>query len=68
MQYFCYGYNKYQFKSSAFGLVGSGSMQTAIAKILKDQLRKKAMAYVDDIIIYSENIEANIKAMKEILR
>lgn len=59
---FSFGYNKYRFRSTAFGLVGSGYYwQLAVAIILKNQLMKNTMAYVDDIIIFSEDDTSKIK-------
>lgn len=66
---FTYGYNKYQFRSSAFGLVGSGYYwQMAVAIILKNELLDHLMAYVDDIIIFSEDDASNIKIIRKILK
>src|SRR4051794_8658670 len=50
------------------GLTNSPSIfQRAMQSVLKDQLNKFCMVYIDDIIIFSNTIEEHIEHVKEVL-
>lgn len=65
---FTFEYNKYQFRSSAFGLVGSGYFwQMAFCNILGEELTANVMSYVDDVIIFTEDEVTNVRVTKRVL-
>lgn len=66
---FSAGYNRYQFTRSPFGLATSGHVWCeTIARVLNDMLGKNVLTYIDDIIIYTKDIESNLILIKKIFK
>lgn len=55
------GFSKYQFTRAPFGLAGSGfSWIRAINEILKDEINRNCVVYIDDILLFSEDFDSHI--------
>lgn len=66
---FSTSFNKYHFNSSPFGLIGSPyTWLRAIHTILNDIMGKGVLVYMDDIIIYSQNLEEHVSILKAVLQ
>lgn len=66
---FSTSFNKYHFNSSPFSLVGSPyTWLRAIHTILNDIMGKRVLVYMDDIIIYTINLEEHIKILEAVLQ
>jgi len=51
-----------------FGLVNAPlTFQTMMKKILRELLDHRVVVYLDDILIYSENMDAHIKLVQKVL-
>jgi len=62
------GYGQYEYTVMPFGLVNAPStFQTMIKKILRELLAHRVVVYLDDILIYSENMDAHIKLVQKVL-
>jgi len=61
-------YGQYQYKVMPFGLVNPpATFQTMMNKILREPLDHGVVVYLDDILIYAENIEDHIKLVQQVL-
>jgi len=61
-------YGQYEYKVMPFMLVNAPAMfQTIMNKILREFLDHEVVIYLDDILIYSENMEENIKLVQKVL-
>jgi len=59
-------YRQYQYKVMPFGLVNPPTtFQTMINKILREFLDHGVVVYLDDILIYSENMDHHIKLVQK---
>jgi len=59
---------QYEYKVIPFGLVNApATFQTMMNKILREFLDHGVVIYLDDILIYSENMEHNIKLVQKVL-
>jgi len=55
-------YGQYEYKVIPFGLANApATFQTMMNKILREFLDHGVVVYLDDIVIYSENMDDNIK-------
>ncbi|KZS06381.1 Uncharacterized protein APZ42_030182 [Daphnia magna] len=58
--------NLYQFKRMAFGLCNApATFQRTMNYVLRDVLGKKALVYLDDVIIFSDKFEAHLEDIRE---
>jgi len=65
---FCTRYGQYEYKVMPFGLVNApATFQTMMNKILREFLDHGVVIYLDDILIYSENIDDHIKLVQKVL-
>lgn len=65
---FSVGNGKYEFCRLPFGLKNApGIFQRAIDDVLREQIGKSCYVYVDDVIIFSENMEDHVKHIAEVL-
>jgi len=61
-------YGQYEYKVMPFGLAKApATFQTMMNKILREFLDHRVVVYLDDILIYSENIDDNIKLVQKVL-
>jgi len=61
-------YGQYEYKVMAFGLVNApATFQTMMNKILREFLDHGVGVYLDDILIYSGNMDDHIKLVQEVL-
>jgi len=61
-------YGQYECKVMPFGLVnGPATFQTMMNKILREFLDHRVVVYLDDILIYSENMDYHIKLVQKVL-
>ncbi|KAK9395445.1 retrotransposon-derived protein PEG10 [Crotalus adamanteus] len=59
----------YQFKVMPFGLQGAPAVfMQLINEVLHDHLYKGVLVYLDDILIYSTNMNDHIKLVREVLK
>ncbi len=59
--------NLYQFKRMAMGLCNApATFQRTMNFVLRDVLGKKALVYLDDVIIYSKTVEDHLKDIAEV--
>lgn len=65
---FSVGSGKYEFCRLPFGLKNAPSIfQRAIDDVLREQIGKSCYVYVDDVIIFSENMESHVKHIAWVL-
>ena len=65
---FCMRYREYEYKVMPFGLViAIAILQTIMNKILRKFLAHGVLVYLDDIIIYSENMEDYMTLVLQVL-
>jgi len=65
---FCTRYGQYEYKVRPFGLVNAPAMfETMMNKILREFLDHGVVVYLDDILIYSENMDDHIKLVQKVL-
>jgi len=65
---FCMRYREYEYKVMRFGLViAVAILQTIMNKILRKFLAHRVLVYLDDIIIYSENMEDYMTLVLQVL-
>jgi len=61
-------YGLYEYKVMPFGLVNAlATFQTMMNKILTEFLDHRVVVYLDDILIYSENMDDHIKLIQRVL-
>jgi len=61
-------YGQSEYKVVAFGLVNApATFQTMMNKILREFLDHRVVVYLDDILIYSKNMDDHIKQVKKVL-
>jgi len=61
-------YGQYEYKVMPFGLVnGPATFQAMMNKILREFLDHGVVVYLDDILIYSENLDDHIKLVQKVL-
>jgi len=61
-------YLHYEYKIMPFGLVNApATFLTMMNKILREFLDHRAVVYLDDIVIFSENMEDHIKLVQKVL-
>jgi len=61
-------YGEYEYKVMPFGLGNApATFQTMMNKILREFLDHGVVLYLDDILIYSENMEDHIKLVQKVL-
>jgi len=61
-------YSQYEYKVMPFRLVNApAKFQTMMNKILREFLDHGVVVYLDDILMYSENMEENIKLVQKVL-
>jgi len=61
-------YGQYEYKFMPFGLVNPpATFQTMMNKILREFLDHGVVVYLDDILIYSENMEYHIKLVRKVV-
>jgi len=61
-------YGQYEYKVMSFGLVNApATFQTMMNKILREFLDHGVVVYLDDILIYSENMDDHIKLVQKVL-
>jgi len=61
-------YGQYEYKVMPFGLVNSpATFQTMMNEILREFLDHGVVVYLDDILIYSENMDDHIKRVQKVL-
>jgi len=61
-------YRLYEYKVMPFGLVNApATFQTMMNKILREFLDHGVVVYLDDILIYSENMDDHIKLVQKVL-
>jgi len=61
-------YGQYEYQVMPFGLVNAPAMfQTMMNKILRECLDQGVVVYLDDIRIYSDNMEDHIKLVQKVL-
>jgi len=61
-------YGQYEYKVGPFGLVNApATFQTMMNKILREFLDQGVVVYLDDILIYSENMDDHIKLVQKVL-
>jgi len=61
-------YGQYEYKIMPFGLVNArATFQTIMYKILREFLDHGVVVYLDDILIYSENMAYHIKLVQKVL-
>lgn len=66
---FSTAFNKYHFNSSPFGLIGSPyTWLRAIHTILNDIMGKGVLVYMDDIIVFSVNLEDHMNILRAVLQ
>lgn len=66
---FSTNFHKYHFKKLPFGLVNAGYVFCrTICNILKDLIGKNMFIFVDDIIIWSSDLETHIKVIHNVLK
>jgi len=61
-------YGQYEYKVMPFGLVNApATFQTMMNKILREFLAHGVVVYLDDILIYSNNLDDHIKLVQKVL-
>ena len=61
-------YGQYEYKVMPFGLVNApATFQTMMNKILREFLDHGVVVYLDDILIYSDNMDNHIKLVQKVL-
>jgi len=61
-------YGQYEYKVMPFGLVNAAAtFQTMMNKILREFLGHGVVVILDDIVIYSENMDDHIKLVQKVL-
>jgi len=61
-------YGQYEYKIMPFGLVNApATFRTMMNKILREVLDHGVVVYLDDILIYSENMDDHIKLVQKVL-
>ena len=61
-------YGQYEYKVMPFGLVNApATFQTMMNKILREFLDHGVVVYLDDILIYSENMDEHIELVRTVL-
>jgi len=61
-------YGQYEYKVMPFGLVNApGTFQTMMNKIQREFMDHGVVVYLDDILIYSENMKDHIKLVQKVL-
>jgi len=61
-------YGQYKYKVIPFGLVKAPAIfQTMMNKILREFLDHEVVVYLDDIVIYSENMDDHINTVQKVL-
>jgi len=61
-------YGQYEYKVMPFGLVNApATFQTRMNKILREFLDHGVVVSLDDILIYSENMDEHIKLVQKVL-
>jgi len=61
-------YGQYEYKLMPFGLVNApATFQTMMNKILREFLDHGVVVYLDDILIYSENMDDHIRLVQKVL-
>jgi hypothetical protein len=59
----------YRYKCMPFGLVGSGfTFQRCMDRVLGDATYNHAMAFIDDVVIFTEDYESHAKHLENVLR
>ncbi|EKV17510.1 hypothetical protein PDIP_31580 [Penicillium digitatum Pd1] len=62
-------YGSFKYKVTPFGLTnGPATFQRFMNDVLRECLDEYAVAFVDDILIYSENVEDHQRQVREVLR
>jgi hypothetical protein len=62
-------FGHFEFKVMAFGLCGApGAFQGAMNTTLHPLLRKCVLAFFDDILVYSQNLEEHLVHLKQVLQ
>jgi len=65
---FCTRYGQYKYKVMRFRPVNTpATFQTKLNKILRESLDHAVVIYLDDILIYSINMEDHIKLVQQVL-
>jgi len=65
---FCTRYRQYEYKVMPFSLVNTpATFQTMMNKILREFLDHRVVVYLDDILIYTENMDNDIKLIQKVL-
>jgi len=61
-------YGQYKYKVMSFGhLNAPAKLQSMMDKILREFLDHGVVVYLDDILIYSENMEDHIRLVQKVL-
>ena len=61
-------YGHYEYLVMPFGLTNApATFQSFINSVLRPYLEKSVILYLDDILIYSKNLDEHIKHVKEVL-
>uniref|UniRef100_A0A9J7WUR7 Gypsy retrotransposon integrase-like protein 1 n=1 Tax=Cyprinus carpio carpio TaxID=630221 RepID=A0A9J7WUR7_CYPCA len=59
----------YQYRVMPFGLSNSPSVfQAFVNEIFRDMLNRSVIVYIDDILIYSDNLEAHVQDVRAVLK
>ena len=62
-------FGAYCYMTMSFGLKNAGATyQRAIQRCLKDQIRKNAEAYIDDVVVKSKTVDTLIANLTEVFK